>query len=162
MKTTPPRAVALLLVAIVANASAFTLDFAAVSTGASVSDRAGPMVLAVPGYGLVSFSRGPSSNLDFASMIGSGGRARVIDREGGESLVVNFQGATPIDVDFASDGADVADSLSIMQVVSNQYLVGFTGVDAGVAAVHYEVVPEPAGTVLAGLGSLLLLRRRRS
>lgn len=163
MKTTTLRASALMFVAAMANAPAFTLDFASLSLGTNVPNMPSSLVLNVAGYGDIAFSSGNASHLEIVTMDGSSGPTKSINMNGGETLIVTFQGATPFDVNFGFEEVDSGEIMTSMAPFSpTQYIVSMNGTNAGVSAVNFQVVPEPSAILLGGLGSLLLFRRRRA
>ncbi|MBN8460866.1 MAG: PEP-CTERM sorting domain-containing protein [Verrucomicrobia bacterium] len=163
MKITTLGASALMFVAAMANAPAFTLDFASLALGTNVPNLPSSLVLNVPGYGNIAFSSGNSSHLEIVSMSGSSGPTKSINMNGGETLVVNFQGATPINVNFGYEEVDSGEVMTSLAPFSpTQYVVSMNGNNAGVSAVNFQVVPEPSAILLGGIGSLLLFRRRRA
>ncbi len=106
---------------------------------------------------------GNASHLEIVSMDGSSGPTKSINMNGGETLVVTFQGATPFDVNFGYEEVDSGEIMTSMAPFSpTQYIVSMNGTNGGVSAVNFQVVPEPSAILLGGLGSLLLFRRRRA
>ena len=137
--------------------------FASLALGTNVPNMPSSLVLNVPGYGNIAFSSGNNSQLEVVSMSGSSGPTKSINMNGGETLIANFLGATPINVNFGYEEVDPGETMTSLAPFSpSQFIVSMNGNNAGVSAVNFQVVPEPSAILLGGIGSLLLFRRRRA
>ena len=144
------------------SASAFTLDFVAVN-GATLPPS--PLVIHVFGYGDVSFAPGFGSALEVGNQYeNDAGTVRTsLELDANESLMVTFLGADPTNVDFDIIGLSVGEAVGLVQLSSTSFLVSAQGGNGlGLQAVSFGAVPEPAASLLAVIGVIgLLVRRRR-
>lgn len=138
-------------------AHGFSLGFAA-NLGVTLPPD---LIVNVPGYGDVLFSAAIGSALPvtadyaFPSVI----------FDNGEAVTVTFLGATPSDVEFGFSGVSVGEAFTPTQLTNSQYYVSFQGSSngAGLNSITWGTnsIPEPASSLLGGLGALMLFRRRR-
>lgn len=166
MKTKQIGAMALLLSCGALPVSAFTLDFATLTTGTAVPNAPAEILLAVPGYGNVGFSSGLGSSLEVATVAGSGGPTQAINMNVGETMVVTFHGANPMGVTFGYDAVSLGGTFSSFAPLDPKQIIvalsGSNGATGGVSSVSFQAVPEPSAALLGGLGAIgLVVRRRR-
>ncbi len=153
--------VTLLSLFVTINAGAFTLDFVAVN-GATLPPS--PLVINVSGYDNVSFSPGFGSALEVGNQYESdaGTVSTSLELDAIESVTVTFLGANPTNVDFDIIGPNVGEAVSIVQLSSASFLVSAQGSNGiGLQSVCFGAVPEPSVTILAALGTMSLVFRRR-
>ena len=156
MKRTFPKAWPLASVLLVAQASAFTLDFSSLSLGTPVPNAPGEVTLNIAGYGDVKFQSAPGGILELAAH----GGLDAVNFKNGDPLVVTFLAdplvANPIldDESPASGGGFIPVGMG-----SKVYEVTFSGTSAAVSAVHF--IPEPSTLWFGATGLLALLHRRR-
>lgn len=156
MKRTFTKAWSLASALLVAQASAFTLDFSSLSLGPPAANAPGDVTLNVAGYGDVKFQSAPGGILELAA----DGGLNVVNFENGGTLVVTFL-ADPLVAEPIFDDEDLASGEGFIptDMGSKVYEVTFSGTNAAVSAVH--VVPESSTLVIGAFASLALLRRRR-
>lgn len=150
---------------------AFTIDFnGLVVPHLTTVDASTPLVINVAGYGDVKFEVGPASAdilVVDTNHSNDGGTTfqNSLELDPGETVLVTFLGPQAINVDFDIIGINDGES-------ANPVPVGFSGdeyqLDAiggngvGIAAISWNVVPEPSSGLLVLVGvSALMLRRRR-
>ena len=163
MKIKIPLVVAF-FAAIPALSSAFTLDFAGYD-GTTVA--AVPLVIFVPGYGNVTFEalNGASLPIDNAYLNDNGFGGPSLNFDPREAVRVSFNAAAPLNVDFdfvgvsTNEGFDIQNDLFTPQ----SFLITFTGpsTGAGLYAVSWNQVPEPASAMLGLVGTAVFALRRR-
>ena len=164
MKTV--NAIAIAAVGFATSASAFTLDFTAFAAGAELNNN---IVVNVPGYGDVRFTEGPNNfgtpptDLEITDQFPP---FTGIGFENGEQLIVTFEGAPAVNIDFVFAGVGSGESFttSTSSVPDNGTRnIAFSGNGAALVAVNFESapVPEPSSTLLVVLGALGLVGRRR-
>ena len=161
MKT---KLVAAAFAATVSAGSAFTLD--AVGYGGSTLTTA-PVSVNIPGYGELIFEALPGSSLVVNSAYendnGFGGPSLNFDQN--ESIRITFVGLEPLNVDFDFVGQSAGESFVIEQdlFTPQAFLVTHQGGGdgAGLYAVSWNAVPEPASSMLSLVGGMLLVLRRR-
>jgi len=166
---TPPMKKKIPLVAVLSLAaasigSAFTLDAVGYEGGVLQQN---PYSVFVPGYGELVFEAAPGSSLVVNSAYqndnGFGGPSLSFDAS--ESVKITFNGAEPINVDFDFVGQSVGETFVIEKdlFTPQAFLVTLQGGTngAGLYAVSWNAVPEPASASLGLIGSLMLLMRRR-
>jgi hypothetical protein len=94
---------------------------------------------------------------------GFGGPSLSFDEN--ESIKVTFNGAEPLNVDFDFVGQSAGESFVIEKdlFTPQAFLVSLKGGGdgAGLYAVSWNAVPEPASAALGLLGGMMLLLRRR-
>ncbi|MCF7674174.1 MAG: hypothetical protein K9N23_13640 [Akkermansiaceae bacterium] len=156
MKRTFTKAWPLASVLLVAQASAFTLDFSSLSLGTPVPNAPGGVTLNVAGYGDVKFQSAPGGILELAA----DGGLNAVNSETGEPLVVTFL-ADPLVTEpiFDDETLPSGEGFIPADIGSKIYEVTFSGTDAAVSAVHF--IPEPSTLLFGAFGSLALLIRRR-
>lgn len=146
-------------------ASAFTLDFSGYN-GLVLS--AAPVAIPVPGYGNVVFQAVPLGQLPVSNLYvndnGFGGPS--LNFEPGESLRITFEGAQPLNVDFDFVGLSVGELFVITPdpAVAQAYVLTYNptpGDGAGLYAISWQQVPEPASAMLGLLGTAVFTLRRR-
>jgi hypothetical protein len=156
--------VAALSIAAMSIGNAFTLD--AVGYGGGVLTQ-NPYSVFIPGYGELVFEAAPGSSLVVNSAYqndnGFGGPSLSFDEN--ESIKVTFNGAEPLNVDFDFVGQSAGESFVIEKdlFTPQAFLVSLKGGGdgAGLYAVSWNAVPEPASAALGLLGGMMLLLRRR-
>ncbi len=158
MKTA--KALSLATIGLIGSASAFSLDFSAFSLGQQLNND---LVVAVPGFGNVRFteSTAPPSSLEIAQ---DQAPFNGISFDGGEDLIVTFEGGPVTDVNFAFAGLESGESFSVTTLSNpddGTRRISFTGDSASLIAVSFESVPEPSSTLLVALSALGLVGRRR-
>ncbi len=153
-KLTP--ALALVAFSMVAQAPAFTLDFASLAVGTPVPGVPGHLLLNVPGYGGVQIQSNSGSNLEVAAF----GSAHGIQFDGGETLKVSFM-AGPLVSSPVFDEAEMGggEFFSVLEAAPGSYEVSFSGTGGGITGAHF--IPEASSLLGGALGTLLLLQRRR-
>ena len=163
MKTTIAYAIACLCGSMAAS-SAFTLDFVGYD-GATLPNN--PLVIFVPGYGDVRFDAANGSSLvvNSAYQNDNGSAAPSLSFDQGDALQVTFLGAQPLNVDFDFVGVTAGESFTVQPdlFASQSYILNLqgSGDGAGLFAISWTQVPEPASAMLGALGSALLVLRRR-
>lgn len=161
MKTPLVAAVSLAAMSI---GSAFTLD--AVGYVGGVLDQ-NPFTVFVPGYGELVFEAAPGTSLvvNSAYRNDNGSGAPSMNFDAGESVKITFNGAEPLNVEFDIVGQSAGESFVIDNGVFTPqvFLVSLKGGTdgAGLSAVSWDAVPEPASATLGLLGGMMLLLRRR-
>lgn len=144
--------------------SAFTLDFVGYD-GTTLPNN--PLVIFVPGYGDVRFDAGNGSSLvvNSAYQNDDGSAAPSLSFDEGEALQVTFLGAQPLKVDFDFVGVSPGENFTAQpDLFGNQsYIINLQGGGdgAGLYAISWTQVPEPASAMLGVIGSALLVLRRR-
>jgi hypothetical protein len=153
-KLTP--ALAMVAFSMVAQAPAFTLNFAMLAIGAPVPGSPGHLQLTVPGYGEVQLQSATGSGLEVAAF----GTVTGIRFDGGETLKVNFMAGPLVGSPFF-DKAELDDGefFSVSETVPGSYEVSFTGTSGGITGANF--IPEASSMLSGALGTLLLLHRRR-
>jgi hypothetical protein len=159
----------LLVAALVAGlpviSSAFTLD--AVGYEGDVLSL-NPESVFIPGYGELIFEAAVGSALvvNSAYQNGNGFGGSSLNFDPNEAVKITFNGLEPLNVDFDFVGLSVGESFVVQKdlFTPQAFLVTFQGggAGAGVYAVSWDVVPEPAAATLVLMEiALLILRRRR-
>lgn len=157
----------LLVAALVAGlpviSSAFTLD--AVGYEGDVLSL-NPESVFIPGYGELIFEAAVGSALvvNSAYQNGNGFGGPSLNFDPNEAVKITFNSLEPLNVDFDFVGLSVGESFVVQKdlFTPQAFLVTFQGGGAGVYAVSWDVVPEPAAATLGLIGiALLILRRRR-
>jgi hypothetical protein len=165
MKTHKLTAIAAMLAGLCTASSAFTLDFAGYE---GVTLPPNPLVIFVPGYGDVMFEAGDGSalavNSDYLNDNGFG--APSLSFSEGDTVRVTFLGLEPLNVDFDFVGVSAGEAFIVQvdQFASQAFLLTLQGGGdgAGLYAVSFNQIPEPAASLLGAMGlTLLLVRRRR-
>lgn len=150
------------------SASAFSVDFDG-RTGTTL-DNANSLTFDVAGYGQVRLSALNFGVLDVNQdfSIPGNGITEALEFDPGESIQVEFLNGEPHNINFAFVGVDVGSETFTSGVVQtpNIFFVEFgsTAVPSNTAALEsitFNSVPEPSSTLLAGLGALTMLTRRR-
>jgi len=163
MKTKAPL-IAALLCGLTAVSNAFTLDFAAYN-GATIPPS--PLVIPVPGYGDVTFASviGASVVVDGTHQNDDGSGAPSLNLDSGESVKVSFTGLAPVDVKFDFVGVAVGEYFIIQPDLFDPqaFIVTLNGPGngAGIYAINWNQVPEPASAMLGALGGAVFAFRRR-
>ena len=151
---------------------AFTIDFNALvePLGTTVTS-ATPLTIDVTGYGPVRFEVAPSDVVEVGQTHSndSGTIVNSLEMDSGERILVTFLGPEALNVNFDIAGinpGEEAVDISNHIIRTNEYQVSTIGNEGsdgtGLAAVSWNVVPEPSSALLGGLGAgLLILRRRR-
>jgi uncharacterized protein (TIGR03382 family) len=145
-------------------ASAFTLD-AVGYEGGILTDN--PFSIFVPGYGELIFQAAPGSeivvNSAYLNDNGFGGPSFNFDQN--ESLKITFAALEPINVDFDFVGLSAGEIFEIEEdlLTPQAFIITLKGDGdgAGLYAVSWQAVPEPASATLGLLGTVMLLLRRR-
>ena len=165
--------IAALSLAASAVSQAFTIDFNAlvVPSGTTIDAGSSPLIIDVVGYGPVSFEVAPSDVVEVGQTHtnDSGTIVNSLEMDPGERILVTFLGPEALDVNFDIAGINPGEEsvdISNHIIRTNEYqirTIGNEGSDGvGLAAVSWNVVPEPSSALLGGLGAgLLILRRRR-
>lgn len=154
-KLTP--ALALVAFSMVAQAPAFTLDFAALAVGTPVPGSPGQLLLNVPGYGGIQLQSASGSSLEISAF----GSLNGIHFDGGETLKVSFM-AGPLVASPVFDEAELGSGefFSVLETAPGSYEVSFSGTSGGISGAHF--IPESSSILIGSLGTLLLLHRRRA
>lgn len=156
--------VAMLLGLSMSTGSSFTLD--AVGYEGGIIDQ-NPLRIFVPGYGELIFEAAPGSELVISSAYendnGFGGPSFNFDA--GEAVKITFDGLEPLDLDFDFVGLSVGESFTIEKdlLTPQSFIVTLRGEGdgAGIYAVSWTVIPEPASAAMGLVGTMVLLLRRR-
>ncbi len=156
--------VAALFAASVAVGGAFTLD--AVGYAGGTLEQT-PFSVFIPGYGELVFEAVTGSSLVVNSAYqndnGFGGPSLSFDEN--ESVKITFVGPEPLNVDFDFVGQSAGESFVIEKDVftPQAFVVSLKGGGdgAGLYAVSWNAVPEPASATLGLLGAAMLVLRRR-
>jgi hypothetical protein len=136
-------------------ASAFSLDFTGVALGTTVPPQ---LVIAVPGYGNVTFDAQVGSNL---AIVNYGGIPS-LSFEQNETVFITFDGVFVPGPGFDFEGLEVGESFLTQSNSYNVYTATLQGTGNGAGISGISFVPEPSSALLGVLGaSLLVLRRRR-
>ncbi len=148
-------------------AGAFTLDFA--SYNGTLVNVGAPLVVNVPGYGNVIFEALPVASLPVSNLYvndnGFGGPSLNFDPR--ESVKVTFEGLQPLNVDFDFVGVSVGEQFAVAPdaVNSKAFILTYTDTavsnGAGLYAVSWNQVPEPASAMLGVIGTAVFALRRR-
>jgi hypothetical protein len=165
MKMKTPLVAAMLLT-VVSSVQAFTLD--AVGYEGGVLEQ-NPFSIFVPGYGeiVLEAALGSSLVVNSAYETERGFGAPTLSFDPAESVKITFNGAEPQNVRFVFVGLSVGESFVIERDLFTPQALNVTlqgrgeGNGAGIYAMGWTVVPEPASATLALLGSMLLVLRRR-
>jgi hypothetical protein len=163
MKNKPLLVPALLLGASLA-CSAFTLDFAGYE---GVQFAQNPRSIFVPGYGELVFEAGLDSELvvNSAYLNDNGFGAPSLSFDQDDAVKITFKGAEPLNVDFDFVGVSAGEVFVVQEdlFTPQAFLVTLQGGDdgAGVYAVSWNAIPEPAAASLGLIGATLLVLRRR-
>ncbi|MFD0894925.1 PEP-CTERM sorting domain-containing protein [Luteolibacter ambystomatis] len=163
MKTTIALAIASLC-ATMASSMGFTLDFVGYE-GTTLPPN--PLIINVPGYGDVRFdaANGSTLQVDNAYQNDNGSAAPSLSFDQGEAIQVTFLGAQPLNVDFDFVGVSAGESFTVQPDLfkSQSFLINLqgSGDGAGLYAISWTQVPEPASAMLGVLGSALIVLRRR-
>lgn len=163
MKTKIPL-VAVLLGMTISAGSAFTLD--AVGYEGGVLEQ-NPFSVFIPGYGELVFeaSLGASLVVNSAYQNDNGFGGPSLNFDANESVRITFNGAEPLNVDFDFVGQSVGESFVIEKdlFTPQAFIVTHRGQGdgAGLYAMSWNAVPEPASATLGLIGSMLLVLRRR-
>jgi hypothetical protein len=163
MKITTPL-IAVLSAMAMSIGSAFTLD-AVGYTGGALSQN--PYSVFIPGYGELVFEAGPGFSIVVNSAYqndnGFGGPSLSFDPN--ESVKITFVGADPLNVDFDFVGQSAGESFVIEKdpftPQAFQVKLQDHGDGAGLHAISWISIPEPASAALGLLGSMALVLRRR-
>ena len=144
--------------------SAFTLDFVGY-LGSTV-----PPTLTIPvdGYGSVSFTAAPGKTLvvDESHKDEDGFGAPALSFDEGDTVIVTFDGAPPLNVFYAfvgvSNGEIFTNEDNPAGGQSDIITLSGSGAGAGLYKISWQAVPEPSTSLLGALGmALLVIRRRR-
>lgn len=158
MKT--KSAISLAMIGLSGSVSAFSLDFSAFAVGLELNNN---IVVPVPGYGNVRFTEAPSppTSLEITDQPGP---FRGINFEDGEQVFVTFEGGAVSNVNFTFAGVGNNESFSTVALNTpndGSSSITFSGDSGALVAVSFDSVPEPSSALLAALGSLGLIGRRR-
>ena len=148
---------------------AFTIDFnGLVVPRLTTVDASTPLVINVAGYGDVRFEVGAASPdvlVVDTNHSNDGGSTfqNSLELDPGETVLVTFLGPQAINVDFDIIGINNGESATPVPFGSSEHQLEAIGGDGvGVAAISWNVVPEPSSGLLVLVGvSALMLRRRR-
>ncbi len=148
---------------------AFTIDFnGLVVPLLTTVDSTTPLVINVAGYGDVRFEVGPASPdvlVVDTNHSNDGGTTfqNSLELDPAETVLVTFLGPQAINVDFDIIGINAGESATPVPFGSSEYQLDAIGGDGvGIAAISWNVVPEPSSGLLVVVGvSSLMLRRRR-
>lgn len=163
MKTKLPLVAALSCMAF-SNVNAFTLDFAGYE-GLVMGGT--PVTIHVPGYGQLAFEAASGSSLVINSVYlnDNGFGAPSLSFDENEAVKITFLGLDPLNVDFdfvgLSSGEDFVVQTDLFMPHANLVTLRGSGDGAGIYAVSWNTVPEPASATLGMLGVLTLALRRR-
>ncbi|MDP3851140.1 MAG: hypothetical protein Q8Q59_11595 [Luteolibacter sp.] len=163
MMKTPPLLIALLLGAS-AVSPAFTLDFVGYE---GVEFTQSPLSIYIPGYGELVFETGLGSTLvvNSAYLNDNGFGAPALDFDQNEAVKITFAGLEPLNVDFDFVGVSSGESFVVQKdlFTPQAFLVTFQGGGdgAGLYAISWNAVPEPASATLGMIGAMMLVLRRR-
>lgn len=157
-------------------ASAFTFDFLS-QMGTELADPAGAgqvgsFDIDVPGYGTVTFSANPGSDLVVDENFNEfdGGPFKTLRFTDGDSVNVTFNDATPAEISIDYIGVGLTEDFAISNIVNNpgsysfdiDFSSGALGDAPGAGIQKVSFIPEPSSSlmmVLAGIG--FAARRRR-
>jgi hypothetical protein len=163
MKSTSPLVLALLLGASI-NTHAFTLDFVGYE---GVEFKQSPQSIIVPGYGELVFEAGLDSTLvvNSAYLNDNGFGAPSLSFDQNEAVKITFNGPEPLNVDFDFVGVSAGESFVVQEdlFTPQAFLVTLQGGGdgAGIYAISWNAVPEPASAMLGLVGAITLVLRRR-
>lgn len=143
---------------------AFTLDAVGYEGGVLSQN---PFSVFVPGYGELVFEAGLGSELVVDSAYqndnGFGGPSLNFDQN--EAVKITFNGLEPLNVDFDFVGQSAGESFVVQKdlFTPQAFLVTLQGGGdgAGLYAISWNAVPEPASAVLGIMGGMMLMLRRR-
>lgn len=150
------------------SASAFTVDFNALSGAIFSSSSPNSISVPIAGYGDVVLTAELGSTLEvneeFTNDLGD--MITAVRFDGSDAVTVQFNGSTPLNVDFDYVGISVGENLNASATSSpTSFDLAFSSADpdaaAGLRSISFDSVPEPSTALLGCVSLLGLLRRQR-